>query len=101
MNNFAKNVLEKEQIKDLMSKIKGEERKKKNTLIWIIVAAVAVSAVVAFLVVRYFTEYDCCNELDEEDFDYLEDEDEEEIEDTVLEEVTEAATEAAEEAPQA
>ena len=91
MNNFAKNVLEK-----------GEDRKKKNTLIWIIVAVVAISAVVAFLVVRYFSEYDCCCEdLDEEDFDYLEDDDEDEIEETVLEEVTQAATEAAEKAPEA
>ena len=35
MNHFAKNVLEKEQIKELMSKIKGEERKKKSTLLWL------------------------------------------------------------------
>ena len=84
MNHFAKNVLEKEQIKELMSKIKGEERKKKSTLIWIILAAVAVSAVVAFLVVRYFTEYDCCDDCDcDDDFDYLDDEEDDEIETAV------------------
>ena len=93
MNNFAKNVLEKEQVKELLNKIKGEERKKKNTIIWIIAAAVVVSAVVAFLVVRYFTEHDCCECDCDDDFDYLDDED-----DVIEDEVLSAAEDAAEEA---
>ena len=59
MRNFRE-VLEKEQVKDLLTKIKGEEKKQKKTILWVILAAVAVSAIVAFLVVRYFTEHDCC-----------------------------------------
>ena len=61
----------------------------------IMVAAVAVSAIVAFLVVRYFTEHDCCECDCEDDFDYLEDD--EIIEEIVEDEVLDAAQEAAEE----
>ena len=94
MRNFRE-VLEKEQVKDLLTKIKGEEKKQKKTILWVILAAVAVSAVVAFLVVRYFTEHDCCECDCEDDFDYLEDD--EIIEEIVEDEVLDAAQEAAEE----
>ena len=59
MRNYRE-VLEKEQVKELLTKIKGDEKKQKKTILWVILAAVAVSAIVAFLVVRYFTEHDCC-----------------------------------------
>ena len=98
MRNFRE-VLEKEQVKELLTKIKGEEKKQKKTILWVILAAVAVSAIVAFLVVRYFTEHDCCQCDCDDDFDYLEDEDEI-IEEIVEEEVLDAAQEAAEEAPE-
>lgn len=94
MRNFRE-VLEKEQVKDLLTKIKGEEKKQKKTILWVILAAVAVSAIVAFLVVRYFTEHDCCECDCEDDFDYLEDD--EIIEEIVEDEVLDAAQEAAEE----
>ena len=94
MRNFRE-VLEKEQVKDLLTKIKGEEKKQKKTILWVILAAIAVSAIVAFLVVRYFTEHDCCECDCEDDFDYLEDD--EIIEEIVEDEVLDAAQEAAEE----
>ena len=94
MRNFRE-VLEKEQVKDLLTKIKGEEKKQKKTILWVILAAVAISALVAFLVVRYFTEHDCCECDCEDDFDYLEDD--EIIEEIVEDEVLDAAQEAAEE----
>lgn len=94
MRNFRE-VLEKEQVKDLLTKIKGEEKKQKKTILWVILAAVAISAIVAFLVVRYFTEHDCCECDCEDDFDYLEDD--EIIEEIVEDEVLDAAQEAAEE----
>ena len=98
MRNF-KEVLEKEQVKELLTKIKGEEKKQKKTILWIILAAVAVSAIVAFLVVRYFTEHDCCECDCDDEFDYLEDD--EIIEEIVEEEVLDAAEEAAEEVEEA
>ena len=94
MRNFRE-VLEKEQVKDLLTKIKGEEKKQKKTILWVILAAVTISAIVAFLVVRYFTEHDCCECDCEDDFDYLEDD--EIIEEIVEDEVLDAAQEAAEE----
>ena len=99
MRNFRE-VLEKEQVKELLTKIKGEEKKQKKTILWVILAAVAVSAIVAFLVVRYFTEHDCCQCDCDDGFDYLEDEDEI-IEEIVEEEVLDAAQEAAEEVAEA
>ena len=98
MRNFRE-VLEKEQVKELLTKIKGEEKKQKKTILWVILAAVAVSAIVAFLVVRYFTEHDCCECDCDDDFDYLEDDDEI-IEEIVEEEILDAAEEAAEETPE-
>ena len=101
MNNFAKNVLEMEQVKDLVSKIKGEDKKKHNlTWLWILLAVVAVAGVVAFLVVRYF----CTEEeyLDEDEWDLLDDEEEEDEESLAekaadaVEDVKEAVKEAAE-----
>lgn len=92
MRSF-KEVLEKEQVKELLTKIKGDEKKRKKTILWVILAAVAVSAVVAFLVVRYFTEHDCCECDCDDDFDYLDDD--EIIDDIVEEEVLDAAEEAA------
>ena len=92
MNNFAKNVLEMEQVKDLVSKIKGEPAKKKNlNWLWILLAVVVVAAAVAFFVVRFFRDKD---EYLEDDEWNLEDEDDEDEDDkpSLAENVKEAVS---------
>ena len=67
-----------EELKDMIESIgKREEKKKVNTLVWVlaIIGAVAAVAAIAYAVYRYFTP-DVYEELDDEDFDddFFEDE---------------------------
>jgi flagellar basal body-associated protein FliL len=100
MNN-VKNVLEIDQVKDLISKIKGEEPKKKSLAwLWILLASVVVAGAVAFLVVRYFV----CDDEDwdeDDDWDEDEDEDDEDDEDDTEVEIKVEGKEDNEEAPSA
>lgn len=70
-----------EELKDMIESIgRKEEKKKCNTLLWVlaIIGAVAAVAAIAYAVYRYFTPdvYEEYEELDDEDFDddFFEDE---------------------------